>query len=105
MALVGNKSAVGEQYVELQPQTDGGPYLQDGSEIDTPQTKVPVSTTEILTNLSNLVESVPQADLRTVVAEFGRGLQGRRPQHRADHRHLDLVHRHRERQLRDHHRT
>jgi len=71
LALVGNKSAVGEQYVELQPQTDGGPYLKDGSGIDTPDTEVPVSTTEILTNLDNLLQSVPQADLRTVVAEYG----------------------------------
>jgi phospholipid/cholesterol/gamma-HCH transport system substrate-binding protein len=70
-ALVGNKSAVGEQYVELQPKTDKGPYLKDGSEIETPDTAVPVSTTEILTNLSAFVESVPQADLRTVVAESG----------------------------------
>ena len=29
-ALVGNRSAVGEQYVELQPQSDDGPYLEDG---------------------------------------------------------------------------
>src|SRR3954470_24176466 len=71
LALVGNKSAVGEQYVELQPQTDKGPYLQEGSAIKTPDTETPVSTTEILTNLDNLVESVPQADLRTVVAESG----------------------------------
>ena len=71
LALVGNKSAVGEQYVELQPQTDEGPYLEDGSEIASDRTEVPVSTTEILTNLSNLVRSVPQADLRTVVAESG----------------------------------
>ena len=71
LAVVGNKSAVGEQYVELQPKTNSGPYLADGSTIDTPDTEVPVSTTEILTNLDNLLESVPQADLRTVVAEFG----------------------------------
>jgi phospholipid/cholesterol/gamma-HCH transport system substrate-binding protein len=71
LALVGNKSAVGEQYVELQPQTDNGPFLKDGSVIKTPETETPVSTTEILTNLDNLVESVPQADLRTVVAESG----------------------------------
>src|SRR3954453_9177815 len=71
VALVGNKSAVGEQYVELQPQTDNGPYLKEGSAIKTPDTETPVSTTEILTNLDNLVESVPQADLRTVVAESG----------------------------------
>ena len=71
VALVGNKSAVGEQYVELQPQSNDGPYLKDGSEIETPQTVTPVSTTEILTNLSNMVRSVPQADLRTVVSELG----------------------------------
>ena len=33
LAVVGNRSAVGEQYVELQPQSDNGPYLRDGSEI------------------------------------------------------------------------
>jgi phospholipid/cholesterol/gamma-HCH transport system substrate-binding protein len=71
VALVANRSAVGEQFVDLQPQTDSGPYLKQGSEIDTPDTETPVSTTEILTNLDNLLESVPQADLRTVVAESG----------------------------------
>ena len=71
LAQVGNKSAVGEQYVDLQPQTDQGPYLKQGSQIANADTSVPVSTTEILTNLDNLVQSVPQADLRTVVAESG----------------------------------
>ena len=71
VALVGNKSAVGEQYVELQPQKDSGPYLKDKSQIAERDTQIPVSTTEILTNLDNLVESVPQADLRTVVSESG----------------------------------
>ena len=28
VAVVGNRSAVGEQYVDLQPKTDKGPYLQ-----------------------------------------------------------------------------
>jgi phospholipid/cholesterol/gamma-HCH transport system substrate-binding protein len=71
IALVANRSAVGEQFVDLQPQTDKGPYLKQGSTIPTPDTAIPVSTTEILTNLDNLLESVPQADLRTVVAESG----------------------------------
>ncbi len=71
VALVGNKSAVGEQYVELQPRTDSGPYLKEGSEIASEDTQVPVSTREILTNLDNLLQSIPQADLRTVVAESG----------------------------------
>ncbi|ROR89589.1 MCE family protein [Nocardioides aurantiacus] len=79
LALVGNKSAVGEQYVELQPQSDQKPYLKEKSEIAADKTSVPVSTTEILTNLDNLVQSVPQSDLRTVVAESGAAFQGAGP--------------------------
>ncbi|RNL60703.1 MCE family protein [Nocardioides marmoriginsengisoli] len=76
LALVGNKSAVGEQYVELQPQVDNGPYLKDGSVIEPADTEVPVSTTEILTNLDRLITSVPQDQLRTVVSELGDAFQG-----------------------------
>ena len=79
LALVGNKSAVGEQYVELQPQSNEKPYLEESSEIAVDKTSVPVSTTEILTNLDNLVQSVPQSDLRTVVAESGAAFQGAGP--------------------------
>jgi phospholipid/cholesterol/gamma-HCH transport system substrate-binding protein len=76
LALVGNKSAVGEQYVELDPHTDSGPYLQDGSVIQPKDTAVPVSTTEILTNLDQLVRSVPQDELRSVVDELGAAFHG-----------------------------
>lgn len=76
LALVGNKSAVGEQYVELAPRTDDGPFLKDGSVIKTEDTAVPVSTTEILTNLDRLVTSVPQDKLRIVVEELGAAFQG-----------------------------
>lgn len=75
-ALVGNKSAVGEQFVELQPNVDSGPYLKDGSTIESDQTGVPVSTTELLTNMSNLVQSVPQDSLRTAVLELGTAFKG-----------------------------
>ena len=78
-ALVGNKSAVGEQYVELDPKVSSGPYLKDGSVIPTSDTAIPVSTTEILTNLDNFVNSVPQDSLRTVVNEFGNAFQGTAP--------------------------
>jgi phospholipid/cholesterol/gamma-HCH transport system substrate-binding protein len=76
LAQVADKSAVGEQYVDLQPQRDRGPYLRDGSVIRNADTSVPVSTTELLTNLDNLVNSVPKADLRTVVSQFGTAFQG-----------------------------
>jgi len=76
LALVGNKSAVGEQYVDLEPRTDKGPYLRDGSAIATVDTAVPKSTTEILTSVDEFVNSVPQDSLRTVVSELGAGFRG-----------------------------
>ena len=75
-ALVGNRSAVGEQYVELQPQTDAKPYLREGAEIAQADTALPISTTQLLGNLSETVESVDQRDLRTVVGELGLAFGG-----------------------------
>ena len=75
LALVGNKSAVGEQYVDLEPRTDKGPYLKDGSEISTANTQVPKSTTEVLTSVDEFVNSVPNDKLRTVVSELGAGFK------------------------------
>jgi phospholipid/cholesterol/gamma-HCH transport system substrate-binding protein len=75
-AIVANRSAIGEQYVELEPRTSSGPYLKDGSTIRTSDTEVPIPPTELLTNLDNLVNSVPQDDLRTVVSEMGTAFAG-----------------------------
>jgi phospholipid/cholesterol/gamma-HCH transport system substrate-binding protein len=76
LALVGNKSAVGEQYVDLEPRVDKGPYLKDESEIAVADTAVPKSTTQVLTSVDEFVNSVPQDDLRTVVSELGAGFKG-----------------------------
>ena len=75
VALVGNRSAVGEQYVELQPKTDDEPYLEDGSEIEKSDTEIPISTVTWLTDTQALVNSIPQDDLRTVVSEFGKAFK------------------------------
>jgi phospholipid/cholesterol/gamma-HCH transport system substrate-binding protein len=74
-ALVGNRSAVGEQYVELQPQADGEPYLEDGSEIEQSNTETPISTVTWLEDTQALVNSIPKGDLRTVVSEFGKAFK------------------------------
>ena len=76
LALVGNRSAVGEQYVELQPQVDGGPFLEDRSEIDVDRTRTPIQTDTLLTNLSDTVRSVDEEDLQTVTTEFGAAFGG-----------------------------
>ncbi|HWJ65736.1 MAG TPA: MlaD family protein [Nocardioides sp.] len=78
IALVGNRSAVGEQYVELQPQTDDGPYLVDGSEIDDVAT--PIATEKLLADLSATVSSVDRDALRTTVEELGKAFAGTGPE-------------------------
>ncbi|MEZ0579818.1 MlaD family protein [Nocardioides sp. MH1] len=73
-ALVGNRSAVGEQYVELQPNTDDGPYLTDGSEISDVAT--PIQTEKLLGDIATTVGSVDQDALRTTVHELGVAFDG-----------------------------
>ncbi len=76
VALVGNRSAVGEQYVELQPKTNSTSYLEEGSEIAQEDTRTPIQTDQLLTNLSNTVSSVDQEALRTTVFEMGEAFAG-----------------------------
>jgi phospholipid/cholesterol/gamma-HCH transport system substrate-binding protein len=76
LAVVGNRSAVGEQYVELQPQRSDGPYLHDGSVIEEKDTRIPIATDALLTHLSETVESVNTASLKTTVDELGAAFAG-----------------------------
>ncbi len=78
-ALVGNKSAVGEQYVELQPRTDPeetDDYLVEDSEIAMGDTDTPLETDTLLTNLSTTVGSVNLPALQTTVSELGAAFAG-----------------------------
>lgn len=78
-ALVANKSAVGEQFIDVQPRTADGPYLKQGSRIEQDDTAVPVPTAELLGNMVTMLESIDTADLRTVVSEFGAAFHGAGP--------------------------
>jgi phospholipid/cholesterol/gamma-HCH transport system substrate-binding protein len=75
-AIVANRSAVGEQYVDLQPVTKTQPFLSDGSEIPTAMTATPIETTKLLTDIDTTVESVNKKSLRTVVNELGTAFNG-----------------------------
>jgi len=76
LAVVGNRSAVGEQYVELQPRGTSGPYLREGSSIARRDTRLPTATDTLLTHLSETVSSVDTDDLSTVVGELGTAFGG-----------------------------
>jgi phospholipid/cholesterol/gamma-HCH transport system substrate-binding protein len=79
LAVVANRSAVGEQYVDLQPRRSDGPYLLDGSTIRRQDTRVPLATTDLVLGLDRLVESVPKDDLRVTVDELGKAFSGTGP--------------------------
>jgi phospholipid/cholesterol/gamma-HCH transport system substrate-binding protein len=79
LAVVANRSAVGEQYVDLQPRRSGGPYLLDGSTIPRGSTRVPLPTTDLVLGLDRLVNSVGKDDLRVTVDELGKAFSGTGP--------------------------
>ena len=78
-AAVADRSAVGEQYVDLMPSTSAGPYLADGSVISQNRTTTPLPTQNLLANLDQLANSVPTSSLQTVVDELDSGFNDTGP--------------------------
>lgn len=80
-AIVADRSAVGEQYMELEPRVsnDAGPFLRNGSVITQPNTQTPVSTETLLSNVDSLVRSVPTKDLSTLITELNHAFSGTGP--------------------------
>ncbi|MFF4840267.1 MCE family protein [Streptomyces collinus] len=79
LAVIADRSAVGEQYVDLQPRRSGGPYLVDGSPIPRSRTRTPLPVTDLVLSLDRLVNSVGKDDLRTTVDELGKAFAGTGP--------------------------
>lgn len=76
VAVVANKSAIGEQYMDLQPRSNSGPYLEAGSVIPTSNTVVPLDATRLLIDVGALVDSVDTTSLQTVINEVGIAFAG-----------------------------
>ncbi|MDT5297502.1 MAG: phospholipid/cholesterol/gamma-HCH transport system substrate-binding protein, partial [Mycobacterium sp.] len=62
-------SAVGEQYVDLRPRTDSGPFLTDGSVISVQDTTIPQAVGPMLDQVSTLVDSFPKEKLSRLLDE------------------------------------
>ncbi|MEU1837719.1 MlaD family protein [Micromonospora chersina] len=75
-AVVAQRSAVGEQYLDLRPDRDGGPYLADGAVIPAARTGLPLAPETLLTNLDSLVRSVDPDDLTVLISELGTAFEG-----------------------------
>lgn len=80
-AAVHNRSAVGEQYLDLRPRPgpDGvldAARLADGDVIPMSATSLPLPDETLLTNANRFVTTVDRAALRTVVDELGTAFDG-----------------------------
>lgn len=76
LARVRSVSAVGEQYVDLQPPNDAPPYLQDGSVIALDQTAIPEPVGPLLDRLSALVSTIPKDKLGPLLDESFKAFNG-----------------------------
>jgi len=68
---VHNLSAVGEQYLDFEPDGDGGPYAESGDVLHGTMKSLPVDEADLLVELDQFVRSVDQKSLQTVVRELG----------------------------------
>ncbi len=75
-AQVHSLSAIGEQYVDLLPRTDSGPYLQDGSVIPAHDTTIPQAIGPVLDQVSALIDSIPKERLGNLLDETFKGFNG-----------------------------
>ena len=75
-AHVRSMSAVGEQYVDLQPSTDEGPYLASGSVIPREATTIPQAVGPMLDQVSALVDTIPKEQLSKLLDETYKAFYG-----------------------------
>ena len=75
-AQVLSVSAVGEQYVDLQPRTDSAPYLHNGSVIAMHDTTIPQAVGPMLDQVSALVKSLPKNKIGQLLDESFQAFNG-----------------------------
>jgi phospholipid/cholesterol/gamma-HCH transport system substrate-binding protein len=64
-----NLSALGESYIELEPQSDGGPAFQDGQRITTDAIRQPASISELGTSVVRVLNQLDPGQLKRVIGE------------------------------------
>lgn len=78
-AYVRSVSAIGEQYIDLVPDTSEGPFLADGDVIDRSRTVLPVPAADVIEEVNTLLEGLPKDDLKTTVDEAYAAFDGAGP--------------------------
>src|SRR5664279_1346071 len=66
---VANRSAIGEQYIDLRSESTDGPMLADGDRITGTDASAPPAIDEVLRTARDFTRSVPSDSLNTVIDE------------------------------------
>ena len=73
-AVIANRSAIGEQFIDLQPKNADGPFLEDGDVIG--EYTLPPKLQEVMDDTISLTKTIPVDELKTVVTELGKAFNG-----------------------------
>lgn len=76
IAVVENRSAVGEQYLDFQPRSTRGATLADGDVVPMRDTRTPIRVDQLLLDVDRTVSSVDRERLGVVVDELGDAFAG-----------------------------
>lgn len=76
LARVRSLSPVGEQYLDFQPNTDEGPFLEDGAVVAAEFTDLPKSLSSTVVAVNKVLRQIDDEKLRSFLVELSTGLQG-----------------------------
>ncbi|MER7083223.1 phospholipid/cholesterol/gamma-HCH transport system substrate-binding protein [Saccharopolyspora kobensis] len=79
-AVISMATPLAVQTVDLQPASDSGPYLRDGSVIEAERTRRPIPLDTLLVHFTELTEQLRPEDVAAVTEALSTGLAGKGPE-------------------------
>ncbi|GAA3833806.1 MlaD family protein [Nocardioides panacisoli] len=76
MAKVRSLSPVGEQYLDFQPQSADGPYLESGDTVSAQSTDIPKSLSSTVVAVNKVLDQIDDKKLKSVLQDLSTGLAG-----------------------------
>jgi len=74
--VVKSLSPVGEQYLDFEPETQDGPYLQDGAVVPGTSVDVPRTLASTVISVNHLLDQIDAKQLQTILDESNKALSG-----------------------------
>ncbi len=76
VAIVRSLSPVGEQYLDFQPRSSGGPYLEDGDVVSASSTDIPKSLSSTVIAVNDVLRQIDDEKLSSLLKELSTALDG-----------------------------